>query len=269
MSIYDFTLSDEEIFQYREQGFLVPSFRFSTQQISMMRDAYDKLLAQNPTIASDLMLGPHATKPGAQGLKGSSIWFDFATHPDLLDIAQQLIGQDLILWATTIWGKPAHSGKETPWHQDGDYYPIRPMETVTIWIPLDDATVKNGCMQFIPGSHKAKEILSHHWDNSDQISVHQILSSEQFDEKSAINHELEAGQVSFHDVHLIHRSGPNRSNKRRAALAVRLMPGYCYFDHDLGKEKERPHRHHDYGARPLYLLRGEDRTGRNNFEVGR
>ena len=79
-----------------------------------MRAAYDELLAANLDIASDIMLGPHMERPGAQGVKGSTAWLGFATRSEILDMVEQLIGEDIILWGTTIFGKPAKGGLETP-----------------------------------------------------------------------------------------------------------------------------------------------------------
>ena len=154
-------LSPEELETYNEKGWIVPKYTLPKDLIEEMRREYRVLLENNAHLESDIMLAPHQTNGGSQGVVGSKKWLEFATHPDLMAIASQLIGDDIILWGTTIFGKPAVSGKETPWHQDGDYYPIRPLETLTLWIPLDDVTPENGPMRFIPGSHKSNELFSH------------------------------------------------------------------------------------------------------------
>lgn len=262
-------LSDEEVARYHRHGYVVPqSYRLPNDVLAEANEAYAALLAENAGIASDIMLGPHLSKAGAQGVKGSPYWFELATRPEILDMVEQLIGRDFILWGTTIFGKPAKSGKATPWHQDGDYYPIRPLETLTIWMALDDATPENGCMRFAPGSHKARRIFSHHREDNDDLTINLVCDSEHFDEEKAENLVLEAGQISLHDVYMIHGSGPNVTDQRRAAFIVRIMPATSYYDHDLGREYARQHPAQDYGNRALFLLRGEDRTGRNNFKIG-
>lgn len=261
-------LDAEEIKRYKEYGYLVPQYRLPQDRLKHMHDAYARLLAANPNISSDFMLGPHLEQPGAQGVQGSREWLEFATQPEVLHIAAQLVGEDLILWGTTIFGKPAKVGKATPWHQDGEYYPIRPLKTITVWIALDDATRENGCMQFIPGSHKARKTFSHHWEEDDTLTINQVCDAEHFDESTAHDLILEAGQMSFHDVYMIHGSRANTTGARRAAFVVRIMPGNCYYDHALGQEMAQPHQAHDYGRRPLFLVRGRDRTGRNNFSIG-
>jgi hypothetical protein len=261
-------LTAEEIARYHEDGYVVPRYRLPEDVLAQMRAAYDELLAANPDIASDIMLGPHMDRPGAQGVKGASDWFDIATRPDILDMVEQLIGEDIVLWGTTIFGKPAKCGLETPWHQDGDYYPIRPLETLSVWMAVDDATAENGCMRFIPGSHKARKTFSHHWEDNDGLTINQVCDAEHFDEASAADLVLQAGQISLHDVYMIHGSRANTSGKRRAAFIVRLMPGRCHYDHELGVRLAQPHQAHDYGNRPLFLLRGRDRSGRNDFTIG-
>lgn len=261
-------LSEDELTTYREKGWVVPDYRLPADLIAEMRGEYDALLARNAHIASDIMLGPHQTDGGSQGVIGSKKWFDFATHPDLMEIAGQLIGDDIILWGTTIFGKPAMNGKETPWHQDGGYYPIRPLETLTIWIPLDDVTPENGPMRFIPGSHKPHQLFSHSWDDRGEKTINLVTDSEHFDEETAEDLIIEAGQVSFHDVYMIHGSSANRTQHRRAAFIVRLMPATSFYDHELGAEIGAKHPTQGYGTRPLYLVRGEDQHGQNNFEIG-
>lgn len=261
-------ITDEQVARYHRDGYVIPDYRIPDETLARMRRAYDELLERNPEIPPDIMLGPHLEKPGAQGVRGSQEWLEFATRPELMEIAARLIGDDLILWGTTIFGKPARQGKETPWHQDGDYYPIRPLETITIWIALDDVTPQNGPLRMIPGSHKQRRLFSHHWEENDDLSINLVCDSEHFDESTAEDLMLEAGQVSFHDVYMIHGSRPNTTDRRRAAFVARIMPGHCHYDHGLGAEMGRAHASHDYGGRPLFLVRGEDKSGRNDFTIG-
>ena len=261
-------LSAQEVALYHEQGYLIPDYRLPDDVLSDMRAAYDQLLHDNAGVTSDFMLGPHMENPGRQGIVGSRRWLDFCCNPEILDRVTQLIGPDIVLWGTTIFGKPARTGLETPWHQDGDYYPIRPLETLSVWIALDDADRENGCMRFIPGSHKAKQLFSHHWVENDNLTIQQVCDAEHFDPATAHDLMLKAGQLSFHDVYMIHGSHANRSDRRRAAFIISLMPGWCHYDHALGTEMSKQHPAHDYGGRPLYLLRGEDKSGRNDFTIG-
>ena len=260
-------LTGQEVATFHEKGWIVPDWQIPQDLIAEMRQEYDDLLARNPHVESDIILAPHQTNGGSMGIKGSEKWLEFATQPELMEIARQLIGDDIILWGTTLFGKPPHNGKETPWHQDGEYYPIRPLETLTMWIPLDDVTPENGPMKFIPGSHKAHELFSHSWSDGSDKTINLVTDSDHFEEADAEPLILRAGQVSFHDVYMIHGSSANRTDKRRAAFIVRLMPATSLYDHKLGAEIGKKHPAQGYGVRPLYLVSGEDKAG-NNFSIG-
>ncbi|MEM7171599.1 MAG: phytanoyl-CoA dioxygenase family protein [Pseudomonadota bacterium] len=262
-------LTTEDIERYHREGYIVPrDYRLPPEVLAQAREDYLSLLAANDGVASDIMLGPHLNKAGAQGIKGSATWLALASRPEIIDMAAQLIGPDIILWGTTVFGKPAHSGKATPWHQDGDYYPIRPLEVLTIWMALDDATPENGCMRFIPGSHRQRTLFSHHWKEGTDLTINLTCDQAHFDETTAVDLALQAGQISFHDVYMIHESGPNRTDHRRAAFVVRLMPATSFYDHVLGAVMGKQHPAQDYGGRALFLLRGADKSGRNNFSIG-
>ena len=262
MTECSYRLTPEEIERYHRDGYVVPTgFRLPADLVAELKTAYERLLAANAELGADILLGPHLEKPGAQGVKGDKVWFDLAARPDILNMVEQLIGPDIVLWGTTVFGKPAQNGKETPWHQDGDYYPIRPLETLTVWVALDDATPENGCMRFIPGSHKARRLFGHHWEENPDYTINMVCNGDEFDENTAEDLVLEAGQLSLHDVYMIHGSGPNRTDRRRAGFVIRLMPGSSFYDHELGKDYAKQHPYQDYGKRALFLLRGEDKTG--------
>jgi hypothetical protein len=263
----DKALSDAQVAEYAERGWVIPDWEFPPELIAEMRAEYEALLARNPDTAPDIILAPHQESGGSMGVKGSRKWLEFATHPKLMDTARQLIGNDIILWGTTLFGKPPKNGKETPWHQDGGYYPIKPLETLTMWIPLDDVTPKNGPMTFIPGSHKAHELYSHSWQEGGNKTINLVCDAEHFDEQDAEPLILKAGQASFHDVYMIHGSKANHTEHRRAAFIVRLMPATSFYDHAWGAEIGKKHPSQGYGTRPLHLVSGQDRAG-NNFEIG-
>ncbi len=264
---YDANLSDADLEQYHQKGWIIPDWELPAELIAEMRQEYADLLDRNSHLESDIILAPHQTNGGSMGVVGSEKWLEFATHPGLVNIAQKLIGEDIVLWGTTVFGKPAHSGKETPWHQDGEYYPIKPLDVLTIWIPLDDVTPENGPMKFIPGSHKSRELFSHSWVDGDNKTINLVCDAKHFDETTAEPLLLRAGQMSFHDVYMIHGSQANRTDQRRAAFIVRLMPATSFYDHALGAETGKQHPAQGYGIRPLYLISGQDRAG-NNFEIG-
>jgi len=266
------SLTEEETTRYYEDGLVIPStFRLAESTLQRIDELYRKLLEENegnPDFSPDFVLGPHLDAGGTYGVKGDPAWLEFARIPEILDMIEQLIGGDFILWGVTIFGKPAKTGKATPWHQDGDYYPIEPLETCTVWISLDGSTPEQGCMRYIPGSHKNHRVYPHHFEYRDDYTLAQIIDDGQVDLALAQDIVLERGQISLHDVYLVHGSEPNLSDKRRMGLVLRIMPATSFYNHDSGKIKEDPGSPHGYSNRALFLLRGEDKSGKNDFKRG-
>lgn len=264
-------LSTAEVRQYHDQGYVIPQgFRLPTAKVDQMREDLDRLISDNPHLSADAMFCPHIPAHGPQALKGADTWMDHAGIPEVLDAVTQVIGPDFLLWGTTVFGKPAHSGKETPWHQDGQYWPIRPLATCSVWIAIDPATSANGCLRVIPGSHKDQRLRGHDRNDSDGLTLNQQLKSEELDEAEAVEIELQPGQISLHDVYMIHGSRPNTSPHRRAGYVLRFMPTSSRFDRGLGAQIVKlTGGQVDFATRPLYLMRGNDLSGRNDFTIGK
>ena len=256
-------LSGEEVERYGRDGYLVPEYRLPDHLLDRMRSALDELIERNRHMTTDIMICPHLLAAGTQGLAGGREWLEFAANDDILDMVEQLIGPDIILWGTTVFGKPAGGGKQTPWHQDAKYWPIRPLATCSAWIALDRATPDNGCLRVIPGSHTGARVLEHETRGSDDLTLHQELAPGAFAESEARDVVLEPGQVSLHDAFLVHGSRANRSAHRRAGYVLRLMPATSVWDRKLGAEMASGDSNVDFANRQLFLLRGEDRTGVN------
>lgn len=80
--------------------------------------------------------------------------------------------------------------------------------------------------------------------------------------------QLQVGQMSMHDGYMIHRANVNRSTKRRAGVALRYMPGSSLFDRNLNPANGKTEVPVSFAMWPLWLLRGHDKTGLNDFEIG-
>lgn len=267
--MHNIGLTEQEIEAYGRDGYVVPNYNLPDSLLTELRVAYDRIVAENSDtrgVSPNFMLGPHLMKPGAQGLKGDPFWMELARNDEILDMVCQVAGDDLILWGTTLFGKPPVVGKATPWHQDADYYPIEPMATTTVWIAIDDATTENGCMQYLPGSHKERRVFPHHWNEREDLTLYQQIDDKWVDEDRTVDLVLKAGQISLHDVFMVHGSRANTSPHRRAGFVLRIMPGTSYFNHMNGAGSGNET--HDYSGRALFQLRGEDKTGRNNFSIG-
>lgn len=258
-------LSAREVGQYHERGYVIPDFRLPDALLGRLRQGMEALLATYTDVKQEDLANPHMLPP-TQG-PGANPFMTAARHPALLDMIGQLIGPDIILWITRILCKPAATGREVPWHQDGEYWPMRPLATCSAWVAIDPVSTTNGCMRFIPGSHKRQELYRHHVTQRDNLVLNLELDQDQFDEADAVNVELEPGQVSLHDVRLIHGSLANASGQRRGALIMRYMPATSYYDRALvkGSRNDSPFNIRD---QPLWLMRGIDRSGKNDFAHG-
>ena len=157
---------------------------------------------------------------------------------------------------------------EVPWHQDGHYWPIRPLATCTAWIAIDDSVIENGCLRVIPGSHTEGELHDHMKEDREDVVLNQRVGSEAVDIDEAGDLELQAGQLSLHDAYMVHGSNPNRSPRRRAGIAIRYMPGSSHFDRELFTPSADAGYTIDFSRRPIWLLKGEDRCGKNDFATG-
>ena len=250
-------LTPDQIAQYREKGYVVPDFRLPKETLESIRRAHDRLLAANP-----------AFRDNCSALLSHDMSFlNYARNDDILDMVEQLIGPDIALWNMSFFAKPALNGKKTPFHQDGEYWPVRPLATCTVWIAIDDATTENGCLQFIPGSHKDKRLMKHEQKNDPALTLQQELLPGEFDEAAAENLVLDAGQISLHDVFLAHGSAVNRSDKPRRGMTLRLMPTTSVYDRDVAQAMYEERSGNNLALHSVFLMRGADRSGKNDFRI--
>ena len=106
-----------------------------------------------------------------------------------------------------------------------------------------------------------------HEDRND-LTLNQRLKAGSFDEADAVNLELQPGQMSLHDVYMIHGAAANTSGKRRTGVALRYMPSASVFERNLKPLDGQTGVPVNFAQRPLWLVRGVDRSGRNDFDVG-
>ncbi len=262
-------LSETEVQHYREHGFVVPKFRLEKDRIDQLRAALERVIAANPDKRPEQLVSVHISGRNSEGVTGDAEFMAVCRDPAVLDIVEQLIGPDIVLWGCQAFCKPPGDGMEVPWHQDGNYWPIKPLATCTLWIAIDDSVIENGCLRVIPGSHREQLLRPHHKEDRTDIVLNQRADESAFDESTAIDVELEAGQMSLHDVFLLHGSNPNNSDRRRAGLAIRYMPATSLFVRDSGNDGTGAGYAVYFSNRPIWLLRGEDKTAKNDFSVGK
>lgn len=250
-------LSDEQVRTYHEKGYVVPDYRLPESTLSRIRADHDRLLAKHPEFRDNCSVLLHYDLS----------FLNYARDPAILDMVAQLIGPDICLWNMSFFAKPALNGKKTPYHQDGEYWPIQPLATCTVWIAVDEATEENGCLRYIPGSHKAKKLMAHEVKDDPGYTLNRELVETAYDESAAEDLILPAGGMAFHDVYLAHGSEENRSPHPRRGMTLRLMPTSSVYDRDLAATRFGERGGLDMSHHSLFLLRGRDVSGRNDFAV--
>lgn len=148
-----------------------------------------------------------------------------ATMPTVLDLVEQLIGPDILLYNVTYIVKEAGAASHVSWHQDLTYWGLSHDDQVSMWLALSRATVHSGCMRMVPGSH--------HWGRAEHVATRdpsnvllQGQTVRNVDESLALDCPLEPGQASFHHGWTLHASGPNRSRDRRIGLNVQYLAAH-------------------------------------------
>lgn len=251
-------LSEAEVAQFREQGYLIPKYKFSPVDVEELRVGIASAIERFPQLTNLPLTTAHFPSYDEQGNDQSLM--SFCLRDDLLDIIESLEGPDLVLWTTTVFHRPPVKGVATPFHQDGEYWPISPMTGSSAWIAVTPTRRANGCMRVIPGSHR---MLGEHVENSGDV-FGTVLSPDAFDEAAAVDIELDPGQMLLFHPYLIHGSWPNTSDDPRTGFAVRYYASTSVFDLDGGAKMDD--KTTTYDDRALFLVRGVDRSGRNDFQ---
>ncbi len=249
-------LTNEQIEQYHQNGYVTPIYQLSDDVLKDIRAAHGRLIERHPEV-SDY----------CSALLAFATWFlTVARMPEILDMVEQVIGPDIALWNSSFFAKPARVGTKTPWHQDGEYWPIQPLATCTVWIAIDAATTENGCLRVIPGSHRSKQLAQHRENNAPGLSLSLELEESEFDEADAHDIVLEPGQISLHDVYLFHGSEANHSDQPRRGMTLRYMPTTSVYCHG-GTTRFQREGVLEMSNRTVYLMRGIDQSRENDFRM--
>ena len=252
-------LSERDLEAYERDGQLTPEIRLPGDFMANINTKMESLFAERPELGTDYV--PHL-------IEIDRSWLKFAKHPTILDVVSRIIGQDIIVWGSALFCKAAIGGKATPWHQDGQYWPIRPLATVTVWIAIDPATPENGCLRVVPGSHEDRKLYEHEVNDSDAVVLNQELDISRLKHSTPRDVVLDPGMFSIHDVYMVHGAEPNNSGKRRGGIVFRYMPATSHYDRDLAARQVRELSVLDISQRELHLVQGIDACGKNDLYKG-
>ena len=168
--------------------------------------------------------------------------YELAVHPEILDAVEDVLGPNILVWATELFTKHPHDQEVSiGWHRDRPYMGFEGGETVTAWVALADSIPTNGCLRAIP------EVDRRPSERPSQGQHAKLRpTAVEVDEEKAIDVVLKAGEMSLHDADIIHGSGPNQSDLKRVGFVIRYVT-----------PEVRPRE-----GRPLaVLVRGEDTRG--------
>ena len=256
-------LTEEEVENYKQQGYVVPKWRYPAKSIEMMQRLVQELIEANPDHYQEQLVCPHlpqgATKPMVS--ERHRDFLNLAMEEGVRKILGQILGPDVLLWGSQLFCKPAAVGMEIPWHQDGAYWPIRPLANISAWIAIDRVRRENACLKVIPGSHLSG-LKPHQIDSRKNLALDRTVNPEHLNKEEAVDIELDPGELVFFDVYLMHGSNANTSGERRAGLVYRYMASTSLFDRS-GQDKINKSGHLvSYKDRPLFQVLGDD-PGRN------
>ena len=223
-----FSLTEEQVNFYRENGYLAGVKILNDEQLEVLRGELAELFdpahpglelfyefnaneSADPAQVLFHALGAWRIKPGLHDL----LW-----HPAFVASAAQLLGGSVRFWHDQIFYKPARHGGVVIWHQDYSYWTrTTPVAHISCWIGLDDSTRANGCLHYVPRSH--------HWPLLPRASfanrmdaIIDALAPEQRAEFKPVPIELKAGECSFHHPLMVHGSYANETAIPRRAVVI-------------------------------------------------
>ncbi len=226
-----YRLSEEQIANFHERGYLAGVRILQDEQVELLRDELARLMdpahprhdlfyefhtneSGNPNTVLFHALGAWRIEPG---------FHDILWHPAFIVPASQLLGGPVRFWHDQLFSKPARHGGVVAWHQDYSYWTrTQPMAHLTCWIGLDDSTRVNGCLQYVPGSHRWNLLpITGLAGNMEEILT--VLTPEQQAQFHPVAIELLRGECAFHHPLLIHGSYQNRTDRPRRATVINVF----------------------------------------------
>ena len=230
-------LTEEQIRQYREQGYLLGPRVLDNYEINRLRSRIQDILERRIPFP-DHLLGETVTKTDAKGqlpsvkvvniFRHDEVFSEMVQHRLIGSLALDLFEGPVRIWEDQMIYKPPFDDKAIlGWHRDYTYWDhVGPAKMGTCWIALDDATVENGCMHVIPGSHRWK--YNYHREDVDAQDPYWPLQPEWVPASTDMTQvpcEVKAGHCHFHHCQILHGSYGNRTDNPRRSYIMHLMPG--------------------------------------------
>ena len=227
-----FRLNDEQVEFYREHGYVAGIRVLDDRQVEQLRDELEGFFdPEHP--GHELWYEYHtneSTDPDTVLFHALGAWrigpafHDLLWHPAFTVPASQLLEGPVRFWHDQLFCKPPRHGGVVAWHQDYSYWTrTQPQAHLTCWIALDDSTRANGCVHYVPGSHRW-ELLPITGLAGDMDAIRQVLNDEQWGAmQNPVPIELKAGEATFHHALLVHGSFENRTERPRRAAVINVF----------------------------------------------
>ena len=227
-----YCLSREQIEFFNENGYLKGIRILDDEQIEILRRELKELM--NPDHPARQLFYEYNSNESADPNKilfhALGAWrvtrgfHDLLWHPAFTIPAAQLLGDAVVrFWHDQLFVKPARHGGVVIWHQDYSYWTrTKPIAHLTCWIGLDDSTKENGCLHYVPRSHRWNLLPREDFAN-DMDKIQEFLTGEQKREFKPVAIELEKGECSFHHPMTVHGSFANDSDRPRRGAVINVI----------------------------------------------
>jgi ectoine hydroxylase-related dioxygenase (phytanoyl-CoA dioxygenase family) len=224
-------LTDRQLEFYEVNGYLAGLQLLDDHQVEVLRGELTEFTesshAANPLFYeyhSNESTDPNKTLFHALGAwRVAPAFHDLLWNPKFLMPASQLVGGPVRFWHDQIFYKPARHGGVVAWHQDYSYWTrTKPMAHLSCWIGLDDSTRDNGCVHYVPGSHRWN-LLPVTGLADDMDAIQSVLTAKQKHEFKPVAIEMKSGEASFHHPLMVHGSFANQSNHARRAAVINIF----------------------------------------------
>lgn len=237
------SLSKQQIEQYGEDGAIVVEGVADAATVARMKRVLADLVEKSRAVKThdavyDLEPGHSAEEPRVRRIKSphlvDAVFDEFMRSPRVYEILQALIGPNIRLHHSKLNLKAPRFGSPVEWHQDWAFYPHTNDDILEIGLMLDDTSLENGAMLYVPGSHKGPTFDHHAPDGYFCGAISAEAPGLDVSKAKAV--EGSAGAASFHHVRLLHGSAQNRSTKPRGLLLYGMAAADAYPLYMLGPD---------------------------------
>ena len=227
-----YLVSPDEVERFHHDGYVHLAGVLSEEELRPIEEVYLRFLAREiPVPGKDFcdMSGAYGGDPAGYALINVMLprryypaWQGNLYERRAASIARQLRGDGLVVDYDQLLAKPPRRTDAVfAWHQDQAYWiATADARTATAWLALDDSTEENGCMRFLPGSHKEPALRRHRPLHGDRETSHTLVAEVDETKDRVALACIKRGDVTVHSERVVHGSGGNRSDRWRRAYVV-------------------------------------------------